>query len=98
MPQAKSLDAVLERRATFKATIDDGALADASAAIWPAERDVHKEIEHEKRLAAFRGSPKDTEPDARDDTLDEIGRRRVERDFVERDKLEACLLCPRILT
>ena len=55
---------------------------------------MHQDVEHEKRLAAFWRAPKDAKADARDQSFDEIGRRCVERDFVERDKLEACLLRP----
>jgi hypothetical protein len=86
------LDAISKAGLSLECAIYDGALANAPAAIWPAERGVHKEIEHEKRLAAFRWAPKDAEADAWDQSLDEIGRRRVEGDFVERNKLEAVLL------
>jgi hypothetical protein len=84
-------NAISKAGLSLECAVDDGALANAPAAIWPAERDVHKEIEHEKGLAAFRWAPKDAEADAWDQSFDEIGGRCVERDFVERDKLEARL-------
>ena len=51
---AEGFDAILERRTSLKGAIDDGALAHPPPAVVPADRGVHKEIEHEKRLAAFR--------------------------------------------
>ena len=46
-----------EAAPAFKADVDDGALPDAMAAIVPAERDVHQQVEDQEALAAFRRSP-----------------------------------------
>ena len=56
----------------FKADIDDSALPHAMAAILPAERDVHQEIEDEETLAAFRRSPEHGQTASRQHALDAI--------------------------
>jgi hypothetical protein len=92
---AKSLDAVFERRAAFKRAIDNRALANLPIAKFPAERDMHHQVDNEKRLPTFWWSPEHAKADARDNALDEICRSCVEHDLVEGQEFEA-LMSPRV--
>jgi hypothetical protein len=58
-------------------------------AIGATECDVHRHVEAEERLAAFRQSPDDGEAALRNDSLDQIVRPGVDRDLLERRQREA---------
>ena len=73
----------------FEADVDDGALPDAMAAIVPAERDVHQEVEDQEALAAFRRAPDDDEAASREEALDAIVVAIERREVGEADENEA---------
>jgi len=83
------LDPVGEAAAAFQRHIDDGALDHTVVAIGATECDVHRHVEAEERLAAFRQSPDDGEAALRNDSLDQIVRPGVDRDLLERRQREA---------
>jgi hypothetical protein len=43
--------------AAFKGKVHDGALFDFVSAVFPAESDMHQEVEAEEAFPAFRRSP-----------------------------------------
>jgi hypothetical protein len=67
---------------------------DTAAAVQPTEHDVHHGVEGPERLATFRRPPDHGEPDARDQSFDEVAACGPEPDLVERDELDARRCCP----
>src|SRR4051794_24666385 len=53
------------------------------AAVAPAERHVHQQIEHPEALAAFRRPPNNGKPGARDNAFHQIIRAGAELDVIE---------------
>ena len=60
--EPERLAPLAEGARAFEADIDDGTLPHAMAAIVPAERDVHQEVEDEKLLPHFGGPQKTARP------------------------------------
>src|SRR5262245_41761246 len=86
MRAPECLGAVVEPLGSLEGEINDRTLHDAAAAIAPAERDVHGEIERLEALAALRRPPHCNDAAARDDAVDDIGRRGPWPQFLERDE------------
>src|SRR5712692_8341068 len=78
----KRRSALLNAGLPFEGAIDDGTLMYTAAAIRPAERDVHHEIESPEGLATFRRSPHHGHADARDQTFYKVAPCGAELDLV----------------
>src|SRR5258706_9665680 len=69
----KSGDTCVQAALSFAGHIDHRTLLDASAAIFPTQRDMHCQIETPEGLAAFGRAPDHDKALARDDAPDQIG-------------------------
>jgi len=86
---AEGFEAVVDAAFAFAGDIEHGAAFDVALAVFPCERDMHNQIDHEKGLAAFRRSPHHDEGFLGEDAVDDIEGLIGGFDVPEADKREA---------